>query len=152
VKYTYHCDRHGEFDSPVRADEAQCPMAPHMARRVWAFQMDRPLEPYWSPSFGCVIKSKQHAMDLAKIKSEEQTLRTGIPHDYVVVETHDDEAVGIDTAQKEDILEDTRRHAVNSAAWSNERLMEVATKKAERKAKKAEARAKREAAKLKEPA
>ena len=111
----------------------------HGAKRVWSFIVDSSFEPYYAPSFGCVVNSRTHAKDLAKIASEEATLRTGIPHNYEVIDTHDDEAAGVDTEHKKHVLDETRKFAVNGAAWSHERLAEINAAKAqvtaERKAK-----------------
>jgi hypothetical protein len=148
--YTYRCPEHGEFDIKDRGDYAICgyfylgktpPVCGREAKRVWSFIVDSSFEPYYAPSFGQVVKSRTHAKDLAKIASEEQTLRTGIEHNYKVVETHDDAAVGINTDEKKAELDNTRRFAVNGAAWSAERRKEIkearAKVKAERLAKQA---------------
>ena len=130
MRYGYRCPDHGTIDSIIRDDYLICPMCAEdgriqRARRDWRFTIDDSFEPYYAPSFGQVIKSKTHARDLAKIASETQTLRTGIEHDYTLVETHDDAAVGIDTAEKIAATEETRRRAVNGAAWNAKRLREI---------------------------
>ena len=127
MKYTYRCDAHGYMDSTVRADFIYCPYCPESdeAKRQWGFNVDLSFEPYFAPSFGTVVKSRTHAKDLAKIASEEATLRTGVPHDYTVVDTHDDAAVGINTDEKKAEMDNSRRFAVNGAAWSEQRLAEI---------------------------
>lgn len=129
VRYTYRCGLHGSLDSEIRADSIECPHCRGEAKRDWRFHVDFSFEPYFAPSFGTVVKSRTHAKDLAKIASEEATLRTGVPHDYTVVDTHDDAAVGINTEEKKAELENTRRFAVNGAAWSHERRKEIADAK-----------------------
>lgn len=125
MQYGYRCETCGPFDSVIRDDREDCPGCGRPARRVWRFKVDTSFEPYYAPSFGTIVRSRTHAKDLAKIASEEQTIRTGIESHYEVVDTHDDEAVGIDKAEKEHYAEETRRHAVNGAAWSTERLNEI---------------------------
>lgn len=139
MRYGYLCQEHGAIDSLTRADFIFCPMCSEdgidrEARRDWHFIIDSSFEPYWAPSFGQVITSRTHAKDLAKIRSEEQTLRTGIPHNYEVIDTHDDEAAGVNTEHKKAIQEETRRHAVNGAAWSQERFAEIQKVKDEKRA------------------
>jgi hypothetical protein len=150
MRYAYRCPVHGPIDSEIRADLILCDR-PYIrceeltcmeeAKRDWGFHVDLSFEPYFAPSFGTVVKSRTHAKDLAKIASEEATLRTGVPHDYAVVDTHDDAAVGINTDEKKAEQENSRRFAVNGAAWSEQRLKEIADAKAkvteERNAKKA---------------
>lgn len=119
---------HGPILSETRSDFIQC--CSQVAKRDWRFRLDTSFEPYFAPSFGQVVRSRTHAKDLAKIASEEATLRTGIPHDYAVIDTHDDAAAGVDTAHKLDVLDETRRHAVNGAAWSKERVAEISAEKA----------------------
>ena len=149
MRYAYTCPTHGTIESTTRFDYIICPVCVEMwdipgwredhgiekAKRDWRFRVDTSFEPYFAPSFGQVVKSRTHAKDLAKIASEEATLRTGIPHDYAVIDTHDDAAAGVDTAHKLDVLDETRRHAVNGAAWSKERVAEVEKAKAGRTAK-----------------
>ncbi len=136
MRYTYRCPIHGEFDQDLRADAALCGwfegnrLCRREAKRVWSWHNDTSFEPYYAPSFGQVVNSRSHAQDLAKITSEETTLRTGIETHYEVVDTHDDAAVGIDTAEKEAEKENTRRFAVNGAVWSAERRAEIAAEKA----------------------
>jgi hypothetical protein len=129
MKYAYRCEVHGPIESEYRNDFIYCDFCAEEnqlveAKRQWGFHVDLSFEPYFAPSFGTVVKSRTHAKDLAKIASEEATIRTGVPHDYAVVDTHDDAAVGIDTAEKKAEQENTRRFAVNGAAWSTERLAE----------------------------
>ena len=126
-KYGYHCLTHGDILTNFPADKIECPYGDdeHPARRDWRFKVDMPMEPYYSPSFGTVITSRRHAAELAKIKSEEQTARTGIEHHYTLVDTHDDEAVGINKDEKEHWREESRRHAINGATWSKERIDEI---------------------------
>lgn len=134
MRYGYTCQEHGSIESVTRADFIFCPMCDEdgidrEARRDWRFIIDTSFEAYWAPSFGQVVKSRTHAKDLAKIASEEQTLRTGIPHDYAVIDTHDDAAAGVNTEHKKEIQAETRRHAVNGAAWSQERFAEIQRQK-----------------------
>lgn len=132
VQYAYQCGTHGTVTSDARADFIYCPYCPGCveAKRDWRFHADFSFEPYFAPSFGTVVKSRSHAKDLAKIASEEATLRTGVPHDFSVIDTHDDAAVGINTDEKKAEMENTRRFAVNGAAWSEQRLKEIADAKA----------------------
>ncbi len=132
VQYAYRCGTHGTVTSDARADFIYCPYCPGCveAKRDWRFHADFSFEPYFAPSFGTVVKSRSHAKDLAKIASEEATLRTGVPHDFSVIDTHDDAAVGINTDEKKAEMENTRRFAVNGAAWSEQRLKEIADAKA----------------------
>lgn len=132
LRYGYICEEHGSVTTDFRADSIWCPHGEttHGAKRDWRFHADYSFQPYFAPSFGQVVKSRTHARDLAKIASEEATLRTGIPHDYRVIDTHDDEAAGVDTAHKLEVLDNTRRHAVNGAVWSQERLKEIEAHKA----------------------
>jgi hypothetical protein len=142
MRYAYKCPTHGSIDSDCRADFIFCPICPGFeeAKRDWRFHPDFSFEPYFAPSFGTVVKSRTHANDLAKIASEEATLRSGVPHDFAVIDTHDDAAVGINTEEKKAEMDNTRRWAVNGAAWCEERKKEIAESKrkvdAERAAKK----------------
>lgn len=129
MRYGYLCPMCGPFTQTVRSDEALCRCG-QIARRDWRFHLDYSFEPYYAPSFGTVVKSRTHAKDLAKIASEEATRRLGFDHDYTVVDTHDDEAVGIDTEAKNAEMENTRRWAVNGAAWGEERKKEIDAAKA----------------------
>jgi hypothetical protein len=142
LRYGYICPTHGPFLREMRFDWVVCHVilsegygfqnyCGEKSKRDWRFHADYSFEPYFAPSFGTVVKSRTHAKDLAKIASEEATLRTGIPHDYSVIDTHDDAAAGVDTAQKLDALDNTRRHAVNGAAWSQERVKEIEASKAQ---------------------
>lgn len=119
----------------MRADWVLCPACGEVefetkAKRDWNFHLDYSFEPYYAPSFGTVVKSRTHAKDLAKIASEEATRRLGFEHDFQVVDTHDDEAVGINTDEKKAEMENTRRWAVNGAAWCEERKSEIDAAKA----------------------
>lgn len=145
MQYGYVCRACGPFTSDFRDDRIICPycFVPdrgedisefRWAKRDWGFHLDTSFEAYYAPSFGTVVKSRTHAKDLAKIASEEATIRTGIPHDYAVIDTHDDAAAGVDTDHKLAVLDETRRHAVNGAAWSQERVKEIETAKANRTA------------------
>lgn len=133
MKYSYRCEEHGEFLSETRADRDACPFhSPtnlHFGKRVWGFLANTDFQPYYSPSFGQVINSRQHAKTLAKIQNEEHFARHGVEAHYEVIDTHDDEAVGINTAEKEHVMEETRRHAVNGAAWSEARKEEIQREK-----------------------
>ena len=133
MQYGFNCDFHGEITTNFRADFVYCPYGEeiHEAKRDWGFHLDTSFEPYFAPSFGTVVRSRTHAKDLAKIASEEATHRLGYEHNFEVVDTHDDAAVGIDTEQKKAVMENTRRFAVNGAAWSQERLAEIQAKKVE---------------------
>lgn len=140
VQYTYRCPVHGEFDSISQGDFAECgyftgnKICRTESRRVWSWHNDKSFEPYFAPSFGTVVTSRQHAKDLAKIASEEQTLRTGVEHNYEVIDTHDDEAAGVDTAHKEAVAEETRRTVVNDAAWNARRLAKIDEEKQRKRA------------------
>ena len=70
-------------------------------------------------------ESERQARELAKAASAENYLRTGIESDYQIIDAHDDEAVGIDTAEKEAAAEERRRRTVNGAAWTAKRLREI---------------------------
>jgi hypothetical protein len=144
VRYGYVCPDCGPVTSSERAAEIFCPRCLDLldpeshepqsigrAKRDWRFHLDYSFQPYYAPSFGTVVNSRSHAKDLAKVASEEATRRLGYEHDFRVVDTHDDAAVGVDTAEKEAVKENTRRFAVNGAAWSKERLKEIADHKAE---------------------
>jgi hypothetical protein len=128
LQYTYRCPRHGEFRDTFRGDSFICDCG-ERSRRIWSFRADTDFQPYYSPSFGQVINSRQHAKQLAKIANEEHFARHGVEAHYEVIDTHDDEAVNIDTAEKEYVAEETRRHAVNGAAWSQERFAEIKAEK-----------------------
>jgi hypothetical protein len=130
VRYGYICEQHGPFTLEISGDYNWCRCG-REAKRDWRFHLDKSFEPYYAPSFGTVVNSRSHAKDLAKIASEEATLRLGYEHDFQVVDTHDDAAVGIDTEQKKAVMENTRRHAVNGAAWSQERMAEIDRQKAQ---------------------
>lgn len=127
MQYGYICPEHGSVTSDLHVDSIWCPVddCPLGAKRDWRFRVDLSFEPYFAPSFGTVVKSRTHAKDLAKIASEEATLRTGVPHDFAVVDTHDDAAVGINTDEKKAELDNTRRWAVNGAQWCEERQAEI---------------------------
>ena len=131
MNYGFICNIHGEITTNFRADFVYCPYGEevHEAKREWNFHQDSSFEPYFAPSFGCVVNSRTHAKELAKIASEEATHRLGFEHNFEVVDTHDDEAVGIDTDQKKAVMENSRRFAVNGAAWSKERLAEIDAQK-----------------------
>ena len=131
MQYGYTCPVHGSIESDCRSDFIYCPYCSgcREAKRDWRFRVDLSFEPYFAPSFGTVVKSRTHAKDLAKIASEEATVRTGVPHDFAVVDTHDDAAVGINTDEKKAELDNTRRFAVNGAAWSHVRRQEIAADK-----------------------
>jgi hypothetical protein len=141
LRYGYVCQQHGPLTTDFRADAIYCPHGEtvHEANRDWTFHLDYSFEPYFAPSFGTVVRSRTHAKDLAKIASEEATRRLGFDHDYQVVDTHDDEAVGVDTEAKKAQMENTRRFAVNGAAWSKERLREINEAKAKVTAERADA-------------
>ena len=128
-RYGYHCPTHGPGESTERADWISCVICGERAKRDWSFIIDSSFEPYYAPSFGTVVKSRTHAKDLAKIASEEQTLKTGIPHSYEGVYTHDNDAVGIKKEELAAAGEEKRRRAVNGAAWSAERVAEIAAQK-----------------------
>ena len=136
MRYAYVCPMHGSMSATVRTDFIHCMIEDDdglcilRAKRDWRFHLDTSFEPYFAPSFGTVVNSRSHAKDLAKIASEEATRRLGFEHDFQVVDTHDDEAVGIDTEAKKAEMENTRRFAVNGAAWSEERLKEINKAKA----------------------
>ena len=131
MRYGYICPQHGSIDSDCRSDFIYCPYCSGCveAKRDWRFRVDLSFEPYFAPSFGTVVKSRTHAKDLAKIASEEATVRTGVPHDFAVVDTHDDAAVGINTDEKKAELDNTRRWAVNGARWCAERQAEIKASK-----------------------
>lgn len=133
MRYTYICDVCGPYDSDTRADWSDCMKCYGIGRRDWGFHVDTSFEPYFAPSFGQVVNSRTHAKDLAKIASEEATLRTGVEAHYEVVDTHDDAAVGINTEEKKAAGEETRRRAVNGAAWSQERVKEIEASRPKRK-------------------
>jgi hypothetical protein len=120
VYYGYLCKIHGELQSTARADFIYCPVCPGCteAKRDWSWHNDFSFVPYYAPSFGQVVKSRTHAKDLAKIASEEATLRQGVEHNFQVVDTHDDAAVGVDTDHKNHIKEMSRKYAIDNAAGS----------------------------------
>lgn len=129
MRYGYLCPDCGPIQRSQPRDWVRCECG-WQAKRDWRFHLDYSFEPYYAPSFGTVVKSRTHAKDLAKIASEEATRRLGFDHDYTVVDTHDDEAVGIDTEAKKAEMENTRRWAVNGAAWGEERKKEIDAAKA----------------------
>jgi hypothetical protein len=108
------------------------------AQRVWGFNVDIGFQEHYAPAFGTVVKSRSHAETLAKIASEQNFLRTGIESNCQVIDAMDDEAVGITKEEKDHYLADTRRAAVNSAAWNARRAREL---DAERDRKRAEKQA-----------
>jgi len=128
LRYTYRCPVHGEFSDTYHGDSFLCDCG-QKSKRVWSFRMDTDFEPYYSPSFGTVINSRRHAKQLAKIQNEEHWARHGVEAHYEVIDTHDDEAVGINTEEKKMVAEETRRHAVNGAAWSEARFAEIKAEK-----------------------
>jgi hypothetical protein len=123
MQYGYLCPVHGPIESNARADFIYCTKSPCSrgfveAKRDWRFKVDLSFEAYYAPSFGTVVKSRTHAKDLAKIASEEQTIRQGVEHNFTVVDTHDDAAVGVDTDHKNHIKEMSRKYAIDNAAGS----------------------------------
>lgn len=134
-RYEYKCPNHGHFIAYENHDSMACDCG-LTSKRVWRFHADTDFQPYYSPSFGQVINSRQHAKTLAKIQNEEHFAKWGVEAHYEVIDTHDDAAVGIDTAEKEHVAEETRRHAVNGAAWSEERLNEIQKQKDDLRAEK----------------
>lgn len=142
MRYTYRCPEHGEFTSETRADRDCCPVEErhlHFGKRIWSFRADTDFQPYYSPSFGQVINSRQHAKTLAKIQNEEHFAKWGVEAHYEVVETHDDAAFNLDTEEKKHYGEETERRKVNSKEWVAKRDAEL---QAERDKKRAEKDAK----------
>ena len=135
MRYTYVCARCGPFDYSHADDWIHCSCG-ERAKRDWSFHADFSFQPYFAPSFGQVVRSRTHAKDLAKIASEEQTLRTGIETNLTVVDTHDDAAVGIDTEHKKAIQEQTRKFTVANAAEKAKLIRQNADRKAANTAKK----------------
>jgi len=131
--YSYYCQFCGPLDSVMRGDWIICEGCKAKAKRDWRFRADTFPE-HFAPAFGRTISSRRQAKELAKAASAEAYLRTGLEADYQVVDAHDDAAVGIDKAEKEAAGEETRRRAVNGAAWNAKRL---ATLESERQAKRA---------------
>ena len=107
-----------------RADSLTCGECGLPAKRDWRFHLDFSFEPYFAPSFGCVVNSRSHAKDLTKIASEEQSARLGFDVDLQLVDTHDDAAVGIDTEEKKAEAEKTRAFTVSNAAHQAKVLRE----------------------------
>ena len=124
MRYGYRCPRCGPQDSAIRADTILCHCG-LTAKRDWKFRFRPSLPEHFSPAFGQVITSERQARELAKAASAENYLRTGIESDYQIIDAHDDEAVGIDTAEKEAAAEERRRRTVNGAAWTAKRLREI---------------------------
>jgi hypothetical protein len=124
MKYGYRCPTCGDFRSAERADAILCGECGLPAKRDWRFHLDYSFEPYFAPSFGCVVNSRSHARDLTKIASEEQSARLGFDVDLQLVDTHDDAAVGIDTDEKLHQAEQTRRFVVSDAAFKAKELRE----------------------------
>lgn len=96
MQYSYYCQECGtEFTSPWHGDRAFCPME-HLAHRIWRFGTSFPDQDHFNISAGRHITSRHALSEHAKRESERATLRTGIPHDFQVVDHFDREALHVD--------------------------------------------------------
>jgi hypothetical protein len=77
-------------------------------RRVWSVRFGSVLHEHYNHSVGKPISSHRQYADELKRLSEQQTERTGIPHNYVPVDLSDTRACGV----TDEGLEETarRRH------------------------------------------
>ncbi|MDA4119765.1 MAG: hypothetical protein OK436_04170, partial [Thaumarchaeota archaeon] len=62
MQYGFTCNIHGSISTNFRADFVYCPYGEeiHEAKRDWSFHQDSSFEPYFAPSFGCVVNSRTH--------------------------------------------------------------------------------------------
>ena len=71
-------------------------------KRKYSFYVEKSFVPHFNPSVGKYVSSQRQFNDELKVLSDEQTLRTGIPHNYVPTEMGDRAGFGISDEDREE--------------------------------------------------
>ena len=108
-EYQYRCRSCNRlFASGTRADVTTCPDCSGPAVRKFGFYVSSGLKGHWNSAVGQYVENERQMTDALKRQSEEQSIRTGIDHQYEYVspsEMADASAHGV----SEDGLEESRR-------------------------------------------
>lgn len=62
--------------------------------KLFSFSVPRTFQPHWNSAVGQWVTSQNHFEELLKIKSESNSIQSGIEHNYVPVEWGDAAAFG----------------------------------------------------------
>lgn len=116
--YEYTCDDcGGTMLTGFRGDRytGTCPHChsdgPH--RRRYSIHVHRPMQEHWNRTTGQPVSSMKQFGEQLKIKSHEQTLRTGVEAKYVPLDMSDREACGVTNV--DEIREQQQAKAAGSA-------------------------------------
>lgn len=90
TQYNYRCNGCNRlFASETRADATRCPDCQGMAPRKFTFNVSMSMKEHWNTAVGSYVSNSRELDDQFKRKSEEQSVRTGIEHEYVRVDQAD---------------------------------------------------------------
>jgi predicted nucleic acid-binding Zn-ribbon protein len=107
--YNYRCAKCGRlFATETRADKSTCPDCKGQAVRRYNFYTAVSMKEHWNQAVGQYVSNRSEMTDALKRQSEEASVRTGIDHEFELVEPSemaDAKAHGVD----EDTLEESRR-------------------------------------------
>ena len=108
-QYNYKCLQCNRlFATDTRADGTICPYCQGQAPRKFTFYTSAGMKEHFNNAVGEYVSNRQQMSDALKRQSEEMSVRTGIDHDYQLVEPadmRDASAHGV----SEDGLEETHR-------------------------------------------
>jgi DNA-directed RNA polymerase subunit RPC12/RpoP len=107
--YSYTCGQCKRlFNTEDRSDGTICPYCKGQAVRKFTFYTASGMKEHWNNAVGQYVSNRQEMSDALKRQSEEASVRTGIDHQYEMVEPadmRDPTAHGV----SEDGLEATRK-------------------------------------------
>lgn len=108
--YQYRCDQCKQlFATETRADAETCPLCLGTAVRKFSFNVQGGIKEHWNAAVGQYVNNRAEMSDALKRQSEEASVRTGIDHDYVMVDPAD--------------MRDPRVHGVNEDNLEGTRKM-----------------------------
>lgn len=97
------CGRETTTSRPMNADTMSkfCPECGEAMQRLWSAPAVHRFVEHFSQATGQEVGSQRQFREQLKRASEEATIRTGIPHNYVPVDLRDKAATGVTDAGME---------------------------------------------------
>lgn len=117
------CHYEGEEFADVKIGEfisSPCPVCGSRLQRKVSFSFHRSMPAHYNAAVGQFVGGKHDFRDALKRKSEEQTLRTGIEHNYEPVDLKDKDACG---ATDEGLYETEKRQRDSGQVASKKKIV-----------------------------
>lgn len=111
VLFNYTCKScRRTFATHDRADATTCPECQGPAIRNFSFSIQSGMKEHWNNAVGQYVSNRQDMGDALKRQSEEMSIRTGITHDYQMVEPADMRDAGAHGVDEGNLEVTRKRH------------------------------------------